>query len=168
MKLDFVVVSAILVIISFLPFIMLPLLMSTKKKSLRKKFKDEALRLSLNISYKLTWNSNIAGIDILKKQFLFVQEPDSDFVIHHLNLNKISQIKIVSHYAEFDLQKKRVQTLSSVDLEFFENGISGPLTVNLFNYDLNYTEDFEIKNAEKLVIELKKYLNAQPVLKRTA
>tara|TARA_R100000935_G_C2792376_1_gene146577 strand:+ start:102 stop:530 length:429 start_codon:yes stop_codon:yes gene_type:complete len=142
--------------------------MSKKNKSLRKKFKEEALRLNLNISYELTWNSNIAGIDILKKQFLFVQEPDSGFVIKHLNLNKISQIKLVSQYAEFDLQKKRVQTLSSVDLEFFENGISGPIMVNLFNYDLNYTEDFEIKNAEKLVAELKKYLNAQPLLKRTA
>ncbi len=168
MKIDFIIVSGILVIISFLPFILLPLLMSTKKKNLQKKFKEETLRLNLNISYKLVWNSNIAGIDILKKQFLFVQEPDSNFVIHHVDLNKVMQIKTVSHYAEFNLQKKLVQTLSRVDLEFYENKPVGPLTINLFNYDLNYTEDFEIKNAEKLVAELQKYLNAQPILKRTA
>lgn len=168
MKIDFVVVLAILVIMSFLPFIILPLLISTKKISLHKKFKDEALRLRLNMSYELTWNSNIAGIDILKKQFLFFQERESDLVIPHVNFNKISEIELITNYAECYVQKKRVQTLSGIDLEFFENNISRPVTVNLFNYDLNYTEDFEIKNAEKLVKELQNYSNAQPVLKLTA
>lgn len=168
MKIDFIIVSGILVIISFLPFILLPFLTNTKKKNLRRKFKEEALRLSFNITFELIWNSNIAGIDILKKQFLFVQQADTDFVIQHVDLNKISQAKLVSHYAEYSLHNKPVQTLSRVDLEFYENNSAGPLTVNLFNYDLNYTEDFEIKNAEKLVAELQKYLNAQPILKRTA
>jgi len=168
MKIDFIIISGILVIMTFLPFILFPILSSKVEKNLRKKFKEEALRLVLNISYQLNWNTNIAGIDILKREFLFVQKPDMDFVIQHVNLNKVSQIKLVSHNAEFRLKEKLIQTLSRVDLEFSENNTSGSVTINLFDSDSNYTQDLEIKNAEKLVTELQKYLNAQPVLKRTA
>lgn len=168
MKIDFIIISGILVIITFLPFILFPIHRSKEKKNLRRKFKEEALRLVLNISVQFNWNTNIAGIDILKREFLFVQKPDMDFVIQHVNLNKVSQIKLVSHNAEFRLKKKLIQSLSRVDLEFSENNTSGPVTVNLFDSESNYTQDLEIKNAEKLVAELQKYLNALPVLKRTA
>ncbi len=168
MKIDFIIVSSILVITCFLPFILFPLLVNTKKKNLRRKFKEEALRLSFNITFKLIWNSNIAGIDILKKQFLFVQEPESEYFIHHIDLNKIGQVKLLSHYEKYSLHNKLVQTLARVDLEFCDNNTGEPLTLNLFNYDLNYTEDFEIKNAENLVSELQKYLNTRPILKHTA
>jgi hypothetical protein len=168
MKIDFIIISGILVIMTFLPFILFPILSSKEEKNLRKKFKEEALRLVLNISFQFNWNTNIAGIDILKREFLFVQKPDLDFVIQHVDLNKVSQIKLVSHNTEFRLQDKLIQTLSRVDLEFSKNNTSESVTINLFDSDSNYTQDLEIKNAEKLVAELQKYLNAQPVLKRTA
>lgn len=168
MKIDFIIIWGILVIISFLPFILFPLLGSKEEKKLRRKFKEEALGLVLNISYELRWNANIAGVDMLKRQFLLVQKPDTDFIIQHVDLNKVSQIKLVSHKAEFSSQGKLVQTLSRVDLEFVENSTAGAVTVNLFDSESNYTQDLEIKNAEKLVVELQKYLKAKPVLKRTA
>ncbi|CAN5125907.1 hypothetical protein BH23BAC2_BH23BAC2_20810 [soil metagenome] len=64
MKIDFIIISGILVIISFLPFILFPILISKEGKKLKNKFKTEASRLGLNISYVLIWNSNRAGIDI--------------------------------------------------------------------------------------------------------
>jgi hypothetical protein len=168
MNIDFIIVSGILVIICFLPFILCRSIVNAKKKYLGRKFKEEALRLSYNITFELNWNTNIVGIDILKKQFLFVQELESDYIIHHIDLNKISQVKLLSHYSKYSLHNKLVQTLSRLDLEFYENNTSGLLTVNLYNYDLNYTEDFEIKNAENIVSELKKYLNVMPILKHSA
>ncbi len=168
MKIDFIIVSGILVILCFIPFILLPFLVNTKRKNLRRKFKEEALRLSLNISFKLNWNTNIAGIDILKKQFLFVQEPDSDFLIHHVDLTKVSLVKILSHFEEYRSNNKPVKNLTKIDLEFYEINTTSPLTVNLFNYALNYTQDYEIKNAELLVMELQKYSNAITILKHTA
>ena len=168
MKLDFIIVSGILVIICFLPFILSRIFANTKKKQLGRKFKEEALKLSYNITFKLLWNTNIAGIDILKRQFLFVQELENEFIINHIDLNKIGQIRLLPHYAKYSLHNKLVSTLSRLDLEFYENNTSGLLTVNLYNYDLNYTEDFELKNAENLVLELQKYLNAMPILKHTA
>ncbi len=168
MKLDFIIVSGILVIICFLPFILCHLFVNTKKKNLKRKFKEEALKLSYNITFEHIWNTNIAGIDVLKKQFLFVQQPENEFIISHIDLNKIGQIRLLPHYTKYSLHNKLVSTLSRLDLEIYENYTSGIVTVNLYNYDLNYTEDFEIKNAENLVLELKKYLHAMPILKHTA
>lgn len=168
MKIDFIIISSILVIISFLPFILLPLLRIKDHKSLNRTFKEEALKLGLNISFKLLWNTNIAGIDILNKQFLFVQRPDKDLIIQHINLNQVNEVKLVTKTCEFKLKEKFRQILSRVDLEFCHHNSEEPVSVNLFDYDLNYTEDLEIKNSEKLLVELQKYLNAKPVLKYTA
>lgn len=168
MKIDFIIVSGILVIICFLPFILSRFFGNKKKKNLGRKFKDEALKMRTNITFKLTWNTNIAGIDVLKKQFLFVQQPENEIIVHHIDLNRMSQVKLSAHYAKYSLHNKLVQTLSRVDLEFYESNTSSISMVNLYNYELNYTEDFEIKNAENLVSELNKYLNAMPILKHTA
>ncbi len=168
MKIDFIIISGILVIISFLPFILFPLLIIKGEKKFKRKFKEEASRLGLNISYELKWNNNRVGIDVLKRQFLLVQNFSTDFIIRQVDLNKVCQIKLVTNNTEFKLQDKLMQTLSRVDLEFFENNAAGFITVNLFDYELNYTQDLEIKNAQKLVAELQKYLSSQPVLKRTA
>jgi len=167
MKIDFIIVSGVLVILCFLPFFLCHLFVNSKKRNLGRKFKEEAQKLSCNITFELNRNTNIAGIDIFKKQF-FIQQPENDFIIHHIDLNKINQIKLSMHYAKYSLHNKLVQTLSQLDLEFYDNNTSEIRIVNLYNYDLNYTEDFEIKNAENLVSELQKYLNVKPILKRTA
>ena len=135
MKIDFIIVSGILVIISFLPFILLPFLTNTKKKNLRRKFKEEALRLSFNITFELIWNSNIAGIDILKKQFLFVQEPDSDFVIQHVDLNKVStsDYKFVSN-SELSNSVRVVNTVNAGTISGTVTGDNSAKTV-LYAYE---------------------------------
>ena len=168
MKIDFIIISGILVAVSFLPFILLPILGMKDEKNLSKTFKEKALKLGLNPSFKLHWNTNLAGIDILNKQFLFIQKPENDLIIHHIDLNKVNEVKLVIQNCEFNLQKKVVSTLSRVDLEFHLHNLTGPVIVNIFDYELNYTEDLEIKNSQKLLVELKKYINAIPVLKHTA
>lgn len=89
MKIDFIIVSGILVIISFFPFIIFPLLISKEGKKLRNSFKTEASRLGLNISYERIWNNNRAGIDILKRQFILVQNVENKFQIQHVDLDRV-------------------------------------------------------------------------------
>lgn len=168
MKIDLIIVSGLLVIISFMPFILLPLLKSKENRKLKNKFKEEALKLGFNISFELGWNTNLAGIDILKKQFLLVQNINNKFIIQQVNLNKVQHIKMVTENKELLNHKKRAESLSRVSLEFYENVMAAPHTVNLFDYDLTYSQDFEIKNVQILVSELHKYVAAQPVLKHTA
>ena len=124
--------------------------------------------MGLNISYKLHWNTNLAGIDILTKQFLFIQKPENDLIIHRVNLSEVNEIKLAIKNCEFKLQDKVMQTLSRIDLEFYNHNSNEPVLVNIFDYDLNYTEDLEIKNAQKLLVELQKYIIAKPVLRHSA
>ena len=168
MKIDFIVISSVLVFISFLPFILLPILGAKDKKNLFKSFKETSLKLGINSSYILQWNANIASIDILKKQFLFVQRPENEIITHHVNLTQVKEVKMTINTAEYKLQKKVMQSLSRVDLEFFNHNSKKPVIVNVFDNNLNYTEDLEIKNAQKLLVELQKYINAQPLLRHTA
>jgi len=168
MKIDFIIISSLLAIICFLPFILLPLLGTHEEKSIQRKFKEEALRLGLNISFELHWNTNRAGIDILKRQFLFIQNPDKDFVIKKIDLTKVDQIKMITHYVKVKQNRIPVEILSRVELEFYEDHTLTPGIVTLFDHDLNYNQDFELQNAQKLVDELQKYLIDQPLLKRTA
>lgn len=65
MKIDFIMISGILLIISFLPLILLPFLGMINHKKLTKTFREESLKLGLNISFKPQWNTSIAGIDIM-------------------------------------------------------------------------------------------------------
>ena len=168
MKIDFIIISGILVIISFLPFILLPILGMKDHKHLLHSFKETALTMGLNISYKLQWNTNIAGIDILKRQFLFIQKPENDLLISRVNLNEVNEVKLVIQNCEFKLQDKIMQTLSRIDLEFYTRNSNETVLVNIFDYDLNYTEDLEIKNAQKLLVKLQKYIIAKPVLRHSA
>lgn len=168
MKLDFIIISAILVIICFLPFILIPLLSFKNHKILTNKFREESLKLGINVSFKLQWNNNIAGIDIMNRHFLLIKILDQNIETHHINLNQVYEVKLVTKNFNYKVKGEFRQTLSLVDLEFYQPNSEMPTTVNLFNYDLNYTEDLEIKNSQKLLVELQKYLNVQPVLKHTA
>ncbi len=168
MKIDFIIISGILVIISFLPFILMPILGMKNQKNLTRTFREESLKLGLNSSFKLQWNTNIAGIDIMNKHFLLIQRLDNDLKIKHIDLNQVNDVKLVTKTCEFKVKEKFRQTLSQVDLEFYQPNSEVPVTVNLFDYDLNYTEDLEIKNSQKLLVELQKYVTSVPVLKHTA
>ena len=168
MKIDFIIISGILVIISFLPFILMPILGMKNQKNLTRTFREESLKLGLNSSFKLQWNTNIAGIDIMNKHFLLIQRLDNDLKIKHIDLNQVNDVKLVTKTCEFKVKEKFRQTLSQVDLAFYQPNSEVPVTVNLFDYDLNYTEDLEIKNSQKLLVELQKYVTSVPVLKHTA
>ncbi|MCM4161115.1 hypothetical protein FHG64_08240 [Antarcticibacterium flavum] len=168
MKIDFIVISGILVIFSFLPFILFPLLRSKDEKNLRNKFKNETSSRGLNISYMLAWNSNLAGIDILRREFVLTQWLNEKFVVKHVDLNKIHTLKIMVENRLVERHNKNTEELSRISLAFFQSNSVEPVMVNLFDYDLNFTQDYEYKNAQKLLAELQKYACAQPVLKHTA
>jgi len=168
MKIDFIIISIILVITCFLPFILFPLIANSEEKSLKKRFKEEVQKLGLNISYELHWNTNRIGIDILKKQFLFVQKTEIGFDIRQVDLTKVHDITILQQNHIFKLQGRPEEVLTRIDLEFYVVNFPAPMVVTLFDHDQNYNQDFELKNAQQLVMELRKYLTIQPLLKHTA
>ncbi|SFG22159.1 MULTISPECIES: hypothetical protein [Salegentibacter] len=168
MKIDFIIISSILVIICFLPFIIFPLIANKEKKNIINRFKEEAQKLGLNISYELLWNNNLAGVDVEKRQFLFVQKTEMNFEIRLINLIKMGDIKIRPQTHTYKIQGKPEEILTRIDLEIYEQNSLDFQVITLFDHDLNYNQEFELNNAQKLALELRKYLSTQPYLRRTA
>lgn len=168
MKIDLIIISGILVILSFLPFILLPLLKNREEKKLKNKFTEEAAACGFNISFKLSWNSNLAGIDILQRQFLFVQNINKELKSYLVNLTKVQHINLVTENRNTGENIKSNHSLSRVVMEFYEYPSAEPIRIVLFDYDLHYNQDLEIKNARTLMSELQKYVHTQPILKHTA
>jgi hypothetical protein len=168
MKIDLIIISGILVTLSFLPFILLPLLKNREEKKLKNKFTEAAAACGFNNSFSQAWNSNLAGIDIFQRQFLLVQGINEKFMSHLINLNKVQHINLVTENRGSGDNFKPNNSLARVVLEFYENPAAEPNIIVLFDYDLHYNQDLELKNAQILVSELQKYIHTQPILKHTA
>lgn len=168
MKTELIIISLALVMLVFLPFFLFPYIQMRDNNKLQKKFKKEAERLKLNIDLKESWNLKVIGIDSLQKKLLLVQRIDNRFMVEFIDLNIVKQSNVVVSHFEMTVDGKKENILEKVNLEFsFIYGEEKKI-VNLYDYDLNYTQDLEIKHAENWNNNIKKFISAQPYLKKTA
>ena len=106
MKIDFIVVWGILLLISFLPYFLFPLMRLSEDKKLQNKFREEAIRLMLNIDLKENWNLKIIGIDSVQKKLLLVQNVEDRFLVDFIDLNKVKQSEVILTHCQMLINKK--------------------------------------------------------------
>lgn len=164
----FILVSAILVLLVMLPFILLPLLTNSDRKKLDKKFHREEKNSDLHIGLKELWNQNFIGIDPTQKKLLFVQQNDEEFTVECVDLNTVLSCK--PHIEEISVKKdkKTENLLTSVYLEFSFKNSEVKKSIKLFDDELHLSQDLEVKHANKWADLIKQQLNTQNALKRTA
>lgn len=168
MKIDLIVISAILVILVILPFVLIPYLQNGGNKELQKKFREQATWFNINPDITQQWNLNLAGIDSVQKNFLLVQLLDTGFVVEHVDLQKVKKSQVILTYNPMVVNGKKEEVLKRIDLEFSHLYQEEKQLVNLYDYDLNYVQDLEVKHANQLQETIQKFLVSQPVLKNTA
>lgn len=168
MKIDLILVSTILVVLIFLPFVLMPLLRNSDRKKLNKKFREEEKNHKLNTQLKENWNQNYIGLDLTEKKLLFVQKSEEDFVVEFIDLKLVNACK--PFIEEINIQKdgKTESVLRRVNLEFSFKNSEIKKSINLFDYDLHFTQDLEVKHAGKWANLINQQLSIQSVLKRTA
>lgn len=167
MKIDLVILSLLLVFLVFLPFILIPLIQNRGSKNLQKKFNGEASRLNLKTDIIETWNQNFIGFDSAQKKLLFVQKLEEDFIVEFIDLDGIKQSDLKLQHSQPVGQKKEEQ-LQKVILELTVQHTEEKKTIVLYDYDLNYNQDLEVKNAQKVNDHISNFIKSRPVLKRTA
>lgn len=167
MNIELIIISVLLVSLVFLPFILIPLVQNRGSKNLKNKFRDEALRLGLNTDLKENWNCNFIGIDSAQKKLLFVQKIDEAYISEFVDLSNVSQSRVVVTEIHKRSGKKEETELQRVDLEFTFYGQEKKL-VNLYDSDTNFTQDLEVKHAEKWNGHISSFINSRPLLKKTA
>lgn len=168
MKLDFMLVTAILVVLIFLPFVLLPLLRNSDRKKLTNKFREEEKNHEINSQLKETWSQNYIGLDLTEKKLLFVQKSEEDFIVVFIDLKMVAAC--VPIIGELDVQKegKTEHLLRRVNLEFSFKNSGLKKSINLFDYDLHFNQDLEVSHARKWANLISQQLSNHSVLKRTA
>ncbi len=168
MKIDFIVISVLLVTLVILPFVLLPLIQNGGSKKLQKKFREEASRLNLNIDIKESWNQNIFGIDSVQRKMIFVNSSEEIVQIHTIDLNRVKQSSVAVTTTPANKGGKKEEHLQRIDLEFLLSSPEEKKILSLYHYDINFTQDLELKNAEKCNSQIQNILITQPYFKRTA
>lgn len=168
MNIELMLVSAILVVLIFIPFVLLPLLRNSDRKKLEKKFREEEKNYNINTQLKENWNQNYIGLDLTEKKLLFIQKSEEEFVVELIDLKLVNSC--TSNIEELTIQKegKTESLLRRVNLEFSFRNSGLKKSINLFDYDLHFTQDLEVKHAEKWAELINQQLSSQSVLKRTA
>ena len=167
MKLDLFLVSAIMVVLIVLPFVLLPLLRNSDLKKLTKKFNEEEKKHNLNTQLKENWNQNYIGLDPTEKKLLFVQRSEDDFIVEVIDLKLINSCKAA--FEEISQKEgKSGNLLRRVNLEFTFKNSQVKKSINLFDYDLHFTQDMEVKHGTKWADLISQQLSSQSVLKQTA
>lgn len=168
MKIELIVISLTLVMLVLIPFFLFPYFQVRDNNKLQKNFKKEADKLNLNIAEKESWNLNVIGIDPVQKKLLLVQRIENTFPVECIDLKIVKQCNVVVTHLEKVVNGKKESVLEKVGLEFtFIYGAEKKLVI-LYDYDVNYTQDLEIKHAENWNTNIKKYISAQPYLQKTA
>lgn len=168
MKIDLIVISAILVLLVIIPFVLIPYLQNGGNKKLHKKFGEQAAWFKINPDVTQQWNLNLAGIDSVQKKFLLVQLLDTGFVVEFVDLQKIKNSQVILTYLPTMVNGKKEEVLQRIDLGFTHLYQEEKQLVNLYDNDLNYVQDLEVKHANQLQETIQKLIVSQPVLKKTA
>lgn len=168
MNLDLILVSAIMVVLIFLPFVLLPLLRNGDKQKITKKFREEEKKLNLNIQLKENWSQNFIGMDLTEKKLLFVQKSEENFIVEVIDLKLIKSCSPLIEELEVQKDGKSQSLLRRVSLDFsFKNSVLKK-SITLFDYDLHFSQDLEVKHAMKWADLINQQLTIPSVLKRTA
>jgi hypothetical protein len=147
MKISIVVLSTILILSVFLPFLLFiyngTSNTSSTKKNIAFLIKDNGIVYSL----KEIWRKNFIGISNDNKILTYISSISEQASINNINIEDLKQCNIIKQYKK---DKDNVVRLKSLDLELiYKLPVSKNLTIPFFNIDDDLIEDFEIQRIEK-------------------
>ncbi len=120
---------------------------NTRKKE--KLFKDAIKDENLSFNTKEQWNNNFIGIDESKNILMFIKLINQETSILKIDLNEIKTCQINRKTRDFKREKKMETELQSLDLELVFLMKSDSITLNFYDINDDFSEDLEMKRAEK-------------------
>ncbi len=146
MKLNMILVFAVVVGAVAVPYILFILFGSNNKK-LSTFFKTQATKQNLAFDKTEQWASRIIGID-LKNNVLFYAQLVQEQIVHKaVDLSTISRVNLLE-----DLQTKRIDgkvssTLENLTLELIPQNSGAPILLNFYDSLIDSAQNFEMKRA---------------------
>ncbi|WP_111307833.1 hypothetical protein [Confluentibacter sediminis] len=147
MKISLVIISTLLVLCVFVPFIIF--IYNGTKNTLSIKKQAHLLIKNNGIIYSVkdVWRKNFIGISSDNKTLTYIHFKLNKPFIIDISLADLKQCHIIKNYNN---GTNKTTSLKSLDLEFIYKSASKPNTIiNFFNVDDDLNEDFEWQRIEK-------------------
>tara|TARA_R110002050_G_scaffold278045_4_gene423995 strand:- start:1454 stop:1960 length:507 start_codon:yes stop_codon:yes gene_type:complete len=143
-------IDVIIVASIFLPFILLNRIGNGKKKKLLKQFSELASKNGLKITEKEFWANAHIGIDGAKGIVLFMRSENDSLEGELVDLNNVKECKVITSVKSPRAKHTKQNTLEKVDLHICYKGKGSSTEVlNFYDHNRIYSEDLEVKRAEK-------------------
>lgn len=99
---------------------------------------------------------------------LWVQKRDENYIVEVIDLSKVKKCILIPEYYRLRIKGKDEDLLHRINLEFYFVFEEKRIVLNLFDNEINYTQDLELKHAQKWLGIIKDQIEIQPLLKNTA
>lgn len=141
-----IIITTLLCAIPYLCFVFIEKGNTIKRD---KQFNEPIKGQNLNFSYKEQWNDKFLGIDPFQKTLVFICLKNKQFEVIKIDLKKVNAVTINKKTREFKKEKMVEVALQSLWLELTLQSSLTPITLPLYSVTEEFSEDFELKRAEK-------------------
>ena len=147
MKISLIIISALLVLSAFLPFILFIYNGTKNTVSIKKQANDLIKNNGISYSQKEVWRKNFIGISSDNKALTSIKFSAKDpCILRDINLNEVKQCNIIKNYNNAN----KSLFLKSLDLELvYKSSAKLNIVIKFFNIDDDLSEDFEMQRIEK-------------------
>lgn len=161
-------VNIAVVSLVFVPYLLFIIIGQKEARKLSSKFKEEVKKNNLQINERENWNQNILGLDVSKQKLLFVQKRNEEFCIELIDLNSVKLSRLAVESKEIVVNEKKENLLQTITLEFLGYNLQEKQEVCLYDFELNFSQDFEMRRAEKWNKLINSCLSLKPVFQKVA
>lgn len=148
MKLDILIVDFALVAAVFVPYFLFILIGQREERKLKNKFSEEAKKHQLFFDEKESWNNNIVGLDRRNAMILFVQKRKTGVIAEIISIREVRACEISKEVQTVKIEQRAEDILQRLDLKLaLQDG--NEKYVNLYNCKEIFTQDYEMRHAEK-------------------
>jgi hypothetical protein len=149
MKISMSVMIILTTLFCVLPFAWFMFIGKNNSRKKEKLFKDAIKDENLSFNTKEQWNNNFIGIDESKNILMFIKLIKQEASILKIDLNEIKSCQINKKTRDFKRENKMETELQSLDLELAFLTKSEIVTLNFYDINDEFSEEFEMKRAEK-------------------
>lgn len=164
MKIDIWIVDLAVVASVVIPYILLVITGFNETKTRSKKFHEEAARNQMAPDETDHWNLNTIGIDRKLQKLLFIQQNSKGDRIEFFDLKNIRKSTVISTSKPIKINDKVEEVLQQINLELESNLSGEKRLLNLYDCDLTYAQDYEMKHAQKWNEIINAAMSYKPVL----
>jgi len=143
-------VSVLLVLCTIVPFVILNKSGKGDLKIMSKEVKNLMIESNLKFDLKEKWGNSFIGLDSNNRKLVFSKVFDGVVALENIDLNEVSNVKIVKKTYELKSKNKKETVLEKLDLEIsFLDHEKPAKTLNFYDINSIYMEDYELVRAEK-------------------